>query len=803
MKTHLQTSFLGKKTNYIFMWLSLLLLLANSAKAQYVPSYLFSSSIGTYVPLTTGTVLGSGTVDDDSYSGMNIGFPFVYDGITYTTFSVNANGLIRMGSSATSSYSFVDDQVQNAFAAINEDLQGSSTGVISYDTIGTAPNRVLVVQWANWAFYPTTSDTMNFQIRLHETSNVIEFAYGNFYKVNDDYVAVGITGNPGSQFNSRTTDTDWDATTASSASYDVCFLSATGPVLPANGLKYTFSPPPMVYNTSIVEAGPALGVAPGGVNQVVGSLKVTVEGIGSYLPASAITVNTTGTTNLADISNLRVFYTGSSSSFSAATQFGSDVSSPGASSVITDSINLFTGDNYFWVTYDIAGAAPLGNVVDAAISDVTIGNVLRTPTVTSPAGNRQISSPMTFVSATADNAKLTSMGQGTANNEILKMMVITSSSGSSADVTQFDLSALGTTDTADIKNLKIWYTGNSNVFSATTQFGSTLTNLPGTITYTITGAQSLFNDTNYFWLTADITPTATITNVVDAEWNGVIVGGNPEIPAITSPIGNRAIRADYCVALATNPNSCNWNYFISAVNTSGASGNLNNTSNCNGNPNNYIKTNQTLTIKPTETITMTLGNYTSWITYAAWIDYNQDGVFDNLTEMILQGDQYNQGMVSGSFTVPCSALPGVTRMRIRGGDYYNTFNFISDACSDIGLGETEDYNVIVLPNPATYLESIALQQTGTTFPGATDRKVLKVPVTIEGCGVGVVSNFTFSTTGTTTASNITSAKLYRTGSSEIFSNSNLLGTVATPNGQFSFTIADTLIEDGTTNYWLA
>ncbi len=807
MRTHLQTHFLGKKTNYIFMWLSLLLLLATSANAQYISGYTFSASVGPYTPITTGTVLGSGAIDDVEYLNNDIGFPFFYNGTVQNKFSLSSNGLLSFGPTLSA---WGLDGSKNSVTAMSEDLMGQTNGEIRFDTLGTAPFRRLVVQFKNWSFYHWSgtppNDTMNFQIILYETTNIVEFRYNiTYFTGGDENVLVGITGSNTSEFANRTTALDWSATTSGVYVYDPCLLSATGPVLPASGLRYTYTPPPKVYNSSIVEAGPSLGVGPGAVSQIVGKLTVAVDGFGAYLPTSSITVNTTGTTNLADITNLKVYYTGGSSVFSTATQFGTTVSSPAASNTITDSINLTTGNNYFWITYDISAGATLGNFVDASVSDLLVGNVLRTPTVTSPAGNREISSPMTYVTSFAETAKLNSMGQGTENNEILKMVVVTSSTGSPVDITQFDLSALGTTDTADIRNLKVWYTGSTNAFSATTQFGSTLAYLPGALTFAITGSQSLENDTNYFWLTADINEAATIANVVDAEWSTVTFDATPQTPTTTAPAGSRAIRADYCDPIISNAsNSCNWGYYISAVSTSGATGNLSNTSGCNGNANNYINiTNETLTIKPTETVTINLGDYTSWITYTVWIDYNQDGIFDNGTERVFQHSGQNEGFVSGTFTVPCSALTGTTRMRIRGGDWYWWGAPIGDPCSDMGYGETEDYNVVVLPNPVVYVASTAIQQTGSTFPGSTDRKVLRVPVLVAGCGVGVVNGFTFSTTGTTSAANITNAKLYRTGSSEAFSNTHLLGTVASPSGQFSFTVADTLIENGVTNYWLA
>ena len=62
-----------------------------------VSSYGFSQSAGTYTEITGGTVLGVATNDDTNFNANPIGFSFVYNGTTYTQFSVNANGFLALG----------------------------------------------------------------------------------------------------------------------------------------------------------------------------------------------------------------------------------------------------------------------------------------------------------------------------------------------------------------------------------------------------------------------------------------------------------------------------------------------------------------------------------------------------------------------------------------------------------------------------------------------------------------------------------------------------------------------------------
>src|SRR4029078_8210377 len=55
---------------------------------------------------------------------------------------------------------------------------------------------------------------------------------------------------------------------------------------------------------------------------------------------------------------------------------------------------------------------------------------------------------------------------------------------------------------------------------------------------------------NNFWLTYDITPSAVLGNVVDAQVTAVTVG-TPQSLVVSDPAGNRSISFDYCEAGAS------------------------------------------------------------------------------------------------------------------------------------------------------------------------------------------------------------------------------------------------------------
>jgi hypothetical protein len=71
--------------------------------------------------------------------------------------------------------------------------------------------------------------------------------------------------------------------------------------------------------------------------------------------------------------------------------------------------------------------------------------------------------------------------------------------------------------------------------------------------------------------------------------------------------------------------------------------------------------------------------------WRVWIDYNQDGDFYDLDELVAYGSGLST--VSGLITVPPLILSGETRMRI----IMTPGGYPSDPCGDYLLGETEDY----------------------------------------------------------------------------------------------------------------
>ena len=138
----------------------------------------------------------------------------------------------------------------------------------------------------------------------------------------------------------------------------------------------------------------------------------------------------------------------------------------------------------------------------------------------------------------ASQASTANVLKGWTNQQILKMAVVANSCGGNVALTNLNFNTNGTTDTADIKAAKVYYTGASKTFATTTLLGSVTK--PGA-NFAITCNQTLVTDTNWIWLVYDIDTNATLGNYVDAELKNLTIGGNSYTPITTAPAGSRQI----------------------------------------------------------------------------------------------------------------------------------------------------------------------------------------------------------------------------------------------------------------------
>ncbi|HEY0977057.1 MAG TPA: LamG-like jellyroll fold domain-containing protein, partial [Flavobacteriales bacterium] len=240
-------------------WLALCVgvLLQCSAWAQHASTYFFSVGSGTYVQVNDATATRLTAVEADSGIGaaQAIGFNFVYEGVTYTQFRMSSNGFISFNTSAatltTNDLSAANATSRPVIAPLWDDLAGSaaSNSRAYYELTGSAPNRVLTVEWRNWEWnFSAVTPVISFQVKLYETTNVIEYIYRQESTPVTGTVSgsIGIGSATGSGAGSYSSLTSVSTPTVSSTTN-----TTTLNTRPATGTIYTFSPPVVATGTVI------------------------------------------------------------------------------------------------------------------------------------------------------------------------------------------------------------------------------------------------------------------------------------------------------------------------------------------------------------------------------------------------------------------------------------------------------------------------------------------------------------------------------------------------------------------------
>jgi hypothetical protein len=215
-------------------------LFAINANAQNINTYIFSQSTGTYTSIGTGTSALGPSIDDLSGTVQNIGFNFVLAGNTFTQFVVQSNGYICLGNTIIQNYVPLSIN-PNCIAFGGGDGRSGPSGIY-YAVTGNAPNRVLTIEEPSYYItYQQNNDHVDVQIKLYETSDVIEIIYNNAAATAPWMRQVGITGATTGDFSVRTNSTNWSATTA--AVSNMTLMTWSSSVFPANGQIYTWTPP--------------------------------------------------------------------------------------------------------------------------------------------------------------------------------------------------------------------------------------------------------------------------------------------------------------------------------------------------------------------------------------------------------------------------------------------------------------------------------------------------------------------------------------------------------------------------------
>lgn len=218
---------------------------ANDAFAQLsANTYQFTALSGTFTEITGGTGVASIQTDDAQSAPINIGFSFNYCGTAYTTIMANSNGWITFGAGTTNSATMRGNSTANlgsikpALLPLWDDLDGSS-GTASYLVTGTAPNRVFTFQWKNWNWDWLSSVNISFQVKLYETTNIVDYIYRQEGSTGSPSSATIGIGDNEATVGYLVLDNTTTAPVASSSTFTTSIATR-----PANGQIYRFKPMP-------------------------------------------------------------------------------------------------------------------------------------------------------------------------------------------------------------------------------------------------------------------------------------------------------------------------------------------------------------------------------------------------------------------------------------------------------------------------------------------------------------------------------------------------------------------------------
>ena len=232
-------------------------------KNTFLPDYSRSTFTAGMTNISGGA---PGPTGDDSSSVVSIGFVFNYLGVPYTHVKITCNGWASLNLTGDDIYSYDNTSLFSTFlpnttlAPWWDDMLADTTSAISYIITGIAPNRVFTAEWKHLlSYYTGVTARLNFQLKLYETTNVIEFCYGNVESGThhgNESASIGIedaTGGPGHFI---------EATTGSTTTGVSTLVSTINWPL----INYRFTPPSsgeVFYNLKESKVNATMTIQPG------------------------------------------------------------------------------------------------------------------------------------------------------------------------------------------------------------------------------------------------------------------------------------------------------------------------------------------------------------------------------------------------------------------------------------------------------------------------------------------------------------------------------------------------------------
>jgi len=159
---------------------------------------------------------------DDNYKNVSIGFNFPFNGATYSTLSINTNGMISFSSNdrAYSNKSLPYSSDTQSIYPYWDDLNPNNGGSIRYGTVGSGVDLHFVVHWSSIPHYGN-SGRYNFQLILYPNGN-IRFRYDATSSTTGSSATVGVQENT-SNYDQHV----YNTSSGFNASQDILYSGAT------------------------------------------------------------------------------------------------------------------------------------------------------------------------------------------------------------------------------------------------------------------------------------------------------------------------------------------------------------------------------------------------------------------------------------------------------------------------------------------------------------------------------------------------------------------------------------------------
>ncbi len=192
---------------------------------------------------------------------------------------------------------------------------------------------------------------------------------------------------------------------------------------------------------------------------------------------------------------------------------------------------------------------------------------------------------------------------------------------------------------------------------------------------------------SYVWSTGATTQTITVSPIVNTSYTVTVSYAGGCTASATASVVVSNCNGTYCAAGGTNSGKG----YIQKV----AFKTIGKSSGWNGGYANFTNLSTTVSKGSCYTITITPGflvgcGNKGYLYTRVWIDWNQDGDFNDVDETVFAPTNSSVNARVGSICVPAGAIAGTTRMRVA-----MRYSVVPTSCGTFTYGEVEDYSINV------------------------------------------------------------------------------------------------------------